>query len=647
MPVVRAAAAIMILAGSAAFAVADPAMGPNAVTIAAPTRVGAQAFIVADPAAAQCPAWRVEARRVNAEAGYTITSRVIVRTDDPASLALAVRTRQATATTRPAAVRGFTIIETPSVADAVTLANELRGVLGDRVELDIERPRDLRGTLPNDPLFPNQWHLLNTSNPIADVNAEAAWALGYTGQGVIVGVTEGGFQITHPDLAPHYNAEASQGGGNSSHATSCAGVFGAVGNNSLGVTGLAYNCEVSSQLYGSGTQTAAAMVFRNDLNDIKNDSWGPSDNGRFWDDYISSAEVQALQDCAELGRGGLGTITCWAAGNGGTNDRCDYDPYVSNRYVMGIGAIGDLDHESSFNETGSSMLVVAHTSGNVRGITTTTSGSSYTSSFGGTSSASPLGCGAVALALEANPLLTWRDVQALLIESARMCDPTDADWTTNAAGYEINQKFGFGAIEAADLVTAAVSWTNLAPEVSAATGTIAVNAALPDNNPTGVTRTADIPDDIRVESVIVHMNITTPNCGDLRVVLTSPAGTESVFMTPHSDSSDDVTDFDFKSLRSWGENAAGTWTLTVSDELAGNAAAWTDFAITVYGTAISASCNAADVAPPFGVLDLADVQAFIGAFIAHDPIADIAGPDGVWDLADVQAFVAAFTAGCP
>ncbi len=58
-------------------------------------------------------------------------------------------------------------------------------------------------------------------------------------------------------------------------------------------------------------------------------------------------------------------------------------------------------------------------------------------------------------------------------------------------------------------------------------------------------------------------------------------------------------------------------------------------------------CNAADLAEPFGALDLADISAFIVAFTGHDPAADIAPPAGVWDLADLQAFVIAFTGGCP
>lgn len=56
---------------------------------------------------------------------------------------------------------------------------------------------------------------------------------------------------------------------------------------------------------------------------------------------------------------------------------------------------------------------------------------------------------------------------------------------------------------------------------------------------------------------------------------------------------------------------------------------------------------AADLAAPFGVLDLADIQFFVAAFLGQDAAADIAPPTGVWDLADLQAFVAAFNAGCP
>ena len=55
----------------------------------------------------------------------------------------------------------------------------------------------------------------------------------------------------------------------------------------------------------------------------------------------------------------------------------------------------------------------------------------------------------------------------------------------------------------------------------------------------------------------------------------------------------------------------------------------------------------ADLAAPFDVLDLADINAFINAFLAMDPVADVATPLGQWDLADVSQFVDSFLAGCP
>jgi hypothetical protein len=58
-------------------------------------------------------------------------------------------------------------------------------------------------------------------------------------------------------------------------------------------------------------------------------------------------------------------------------------------------------------------------------------------------------------------------------------------------------------------------------------------------------------------------------------------------------------------------------------------------------------CNAADLALPFGVLDLSDLNVFVAAFVSQDLVADIAPPFGILDLSDVNAFVGAFVAGCP
>ncbi|USN98609.1 MAG: hypothetical protein H6810_10615 [Phycisphaeraceae bacterium] len=61
----------------------------------------------------------------------------------------------------------------------------------------------------------------------------------------------------------------------------------------------------------------------------------------------------------------------------------------------------------------------------------------------------------------------------------------------------------------------------------------------------------------------------------------------------------------------------------------------------------TASACLADLAPPEGVLDLSDIQAFVAAFLSRAPAADVAQPYGVFDLADLAAFVGSFLSGCP
>jgi len=59
------------------------------------------------------------------------------------------------------------------------------------------------------------------------------------------------------------------------------------------------------------------------------------------------------------------------------------------------------------------------------------------------------------------------------------------------------------------------------------------------------------------------------------------------------------------------------------------------------------NCNGADLALPYGLLDLSDVHAFNAGFLASDPATDFAEPFGVWDLHDVIEFAMVFSDGCP
>jgi len=94
--------------------------------------------------------------------------------------------------------------------------------------------------------------------------------------------------------------------------------------------------------------------------------------------------------------------------------------------------------------------------------------------------------------------------------------------------------------------------------------------------------------------------------------------------------------------------AAAHNTLRVAVETTGTGGStpWRFDDFEVGGTARGVDCPA-DLAPPMGVLDLGDINAFIAGFTSSDPTADLAAPFGVFDLGDVNAFITSFAAGCP
>lgn len=513
--------------------------------------------------------------------GYRLLSQVLVETDDLGDLT-ALSEAFGGLDVRPVeGSPGFWLVDASSVASAVELSAALASAYPPgKVYLDLVSPRFTR-QVPSDPNFNQQWHLRNTNPSYADVNAEPAWDAGYTGNGFTLGVVEWGVQTNHPDLQANYHSAASQSGGSSSHGTSVAGVMSAVANNGRGGVGAAYNSQFSKQYVSGSSGTANAFNYRNDLNDIKNNSWGPSDNGNLH--FISSTELNALANSVDTGRGGLGEIFCWAAGNGGESDRVEYDPYASSRYTIAVGAIGDQDDRAWYNERGSSMLVVAHSSGNNRGIYTTDSGSSYTSGFGGTSSASPLGAGAIALMLEANPNLSWRDVQGVLVHSSRKNDPNDSFWTTNGAGHDISYRYGYGAVDAGKGCAVAAAWESLGSEQSYASGTQSVNQTIPDNDTTGLTETVTVNSNFKVEAVEVILNVNHTYIGDLQVKLTSPSGTNSVLTKTRDDSQNNFSNYRLTSLRHWDEDSQGNWTLQITDRSSGTTGTWNNWSLNLFG----------------------------------------------------------------
>ena len=505
---------------------------------------------------------------------------------------------------QPIQIQGSFIID-------LTESNNLRHQLNsiDFVERwsIIEEHTNIPRFIPNDPSFSSQWHLLNTGQGSGtvgeDANVTGAWNSA-TGNGVLISVVDDGVDHQHSDLSPNYltsidydycgNDGDPTPTSNDGHGTAAAGVAAAKGNDNNGVTGAALDADLIGLRLIACSNTdqdeADAIGHRRDIVGISSNSWGPSDNGR----TLKGPEplLQAsLEENVYLGRGGLGTITTLAGGNGRSNgDNSNYDGYANTRFTIGVAAIADSGYQSYYSEDGANILVAAHSNGGSQGITTTDIRGSggYTSSdiynnFGGTSSATPLTSGVIALMLDANPALTYRDVQHVLVHSARTNDASDADWSVNGAGHDFNHKYGHGALDAGLAVHIAANWTNVGPELNWTSGEKSISKAIPDNTANGLSDSILVDAGLLVETVEIRFDADHTYRGDIEVSLTSPDGTVSRLSEKHTDNNNNYNEWVFSSVLHWDESSDGTWTIEVNDNQNGGTGTWNHWELLIHG----------------------------------------------------------------
>lgn len=543
-----------------------------------------------------------------------VTRRITAELADPTRAAAIAAAAGLTLAALPAYAPGHVVFEAPSAEAALAAMETLRLMPTVRsADVQLARPRQKK-LVPNDPLFPSQWHLRNTTQGGGalwmDVGAMPAWD-SFRGGGITIGIIDDGVQHSHPDLSPNYNAaidrdfidgdsDAAPGSLSSdTHGTQVAGVAAARGSNGVGVAGLAFDATLTGIRLLSAAQTdqdeADAFAHRNDVIHIKNNSWGAPDDGASLEGP-GTLGTAALLHAATNGRGGRGTILVFAAGNGlPEHDDSNADGYANSIHTIAVGAASDSGFRSWYSEPGANILICAPSSGALDGdgITTTDltggngdSTTDYSTNFGGTSAASPLVAGACALMLQANPDLGWRDVQEILLRTARRPHVGDPDWTTNGAGFLFNHKYGAGIVDAHAAVAMAQTWSNLGPQTSAAISQTGLNVAIPDDGATGITRSFNFNTSptTRVEHAAVTLSVTHPYRGDLEVILTSPAGTRSQLMAPRHDPGDNYAAWTFTSVRHWGENASGTWTVKIADRASGDTGNLTSLTVRLYGT---------------------------------------------------------------
>ena len=236
----------------------------------------------------------------------------------------------------------------------------------------------------------------------------------------------------------------------------------------------------------------------------------------------------------------------------------------------------------------------------------------YTYQNVGTSYSGPMVGAAAALMLQANPLLGFRDVSAILAMTARQTDSSNASWVTNGAthwnlgGMHFSRDYGYGLVDISAAVMLAQSWVpaaaTMANWIKAESGPrTAVVQAIPDDATRSLSVTAQVVDVVRIDRVEFDLNLTAVSPSQLKAEVTSPSGTtvtlfDRPLTRPLKDGEIDPSGketpwpdtFTIGSTAFLGETSAGTWTLKLTDLVSGVQSTFNSLTVRAWGSAVSA-----------------------------------------------------------
>ena len=367
--------------------------------------------------------------------------------------------------------------------------------------------------------------------------------------------------------------------------------------------------------------------------DIFNMSFGSMGGSDFDTSGIPTSEEQSFINGTQVLRGGLGALYIKSSGNSWADltgsgfcaeggpaftliayyekfscTIASFDTMNTEPYLITTASLNAKDERSSYSTPGTSVWISGYggefgvedpvfsvsdpallstdlqgcDKGYASSTITNDTNCNYTHRMNGTSAAAPTISGAVALILEANPNLTWRDVKHILASTATQIDSTFAKnylgndiykWTTNAAGFKHHPSYGFGKADIASAITAALAY-NLGSLGSMASTNGSQNSLDASFNSYARTTMSGAKIAItapsgksKIDFVKLSVGFTHPDPEHVMIELVSPDGTIITVLPPFTLKTTDPSgsSFDIGINSFYKENIAGDWTIIMSD----------------------------------------------------------------------------------
>jgi subtilisin family serine protease len=291
---------------------------------------------------------------------------------------------------------------------------------------------------PNDPSFSQQWaHQV--------IQSVQAWDLSQGSSEVVVAVIDTGTDHNHNDLRDNIWRNPDEIAGNGidddgngyvddtigwnfvnnsnspmaddnpgNHGTHVAGIIGAVGNNGIGVIGASPRVKIMPLKFlsasGSGNISAAVKAIDYAISKrvkIMSNSWGGPQYSQALADAVGRARQAGILFIAAAGNGG-------SDGVGDNNDSSpNYPSNISSNNVIAVAASNSSDSLTRFSNYGARTVHIVAPGENIY---STKNDNTY-QNLSGTSMATPLVSGVVALMYALRPDLSYLQIKQALLDN--------------------------------------------------------------------------------------------------------------------------------------------------------------------------------------------------------------------------------------